>query len=327
MKNLLRLVVIMLTLAGWGAIAAAQQPAKVWRIGVLVSSSPSLNASRDEGLRQGLRELGYVEGKNIVMEYRYAEGKLDRLSELADELVHLKVDVIVVGGTRVATAARQATSAIPIVVSGAGSLAESGLVRTFANPGGNVTGVSRIAPDFFGKRLELLKQALPKVFRVAALLNPDNPGYDPRLKELELGVRALGMTLQPLAVRSPNELEKAFAAAAKERADALVVMTDALFNSYPSRIVELAAKNKLPAIYDRIDFVEAGGLMSYGVNLADLSRQAAWYVDRILKGAKPAELSLVEPTKYELVINLKAAKQIGLTIPANVLGRAEKVIK
>lgn len=318
---------ILVLLVGCVGMAEAQQPKKVWRIGVLVSSSPSLTASRDQALRRGLRELGYVEGQNIILEYRYAEGKLDRLPDLAAELVRLKVDVIVVGGTRVAVAAKQTTSTTPIVVEGAGDLVGAGLVRSLTYPGGNVTGVSRLSPDFIGKRLELLKEAIPKAIRVAALLNPDNPGYGASLKEIELGARALGMTLQSLAVRSPNDFESAFGAAAKGRADALFVMTDALFNSYLSRIAELAAKSRLPAIYDRTGFVEAGGLMSYGVNLADLSRRAAYYVDQILKGAKPAELPVEQPTKFELIINLKTAKQIGLTIPSDVLVRADRVIK
>lgn len=320
--------VIIFLAAVWTPLSSkAQEPAKVWKIGVLVSSSPSLNASRDEGLRQGLREFGYLEGKDLVMEYRYAEGKLNRLADLAAELVRLKVDVIVVGGTRVAVAAKRATGTIPIVVSGAGDLVTAGLVRSFSYPGGNVTGVSRLSPDFFGKRLELLKEIIPKANRVAALLNRDNPGYGATVKEMDLAVQALGMILQPLAVQSPNGFDGAFTAAAKERASALVVMPDALFNNHTSRIVELAAKHRLPAMYDRAAFVESGGLMSYGVNLAELARQAAWYVDQILKGGKPADLPMVEPIKFDLAINLKAAKQIGLAIPPEVLTRADKVIK
>ncbi len=326
MKKNLYLFLIIVVL-GWGEFADAQQPAKVWRIGVLVSNSPSLNASRDEALRQGLRELGYVQGQNIIMEYRYAEGKLDRLPDLATELVGLKVDVIVVGGTRVAVAAKQATSTIPIVVAGAGDLVSAGLIRSFTYPGGNVTGVSRLSPDFIGKRLKLLKEAIPKAIGVAVLTNPDNPGHGKSLKEIGLDAQLLGLKVQSLAVRSPNDFESAFGAAAKGRADVLFVMADALFNSYPSRIVQLATKNRLPAMYDRIEFVEAGGLMSYGVDLADLSRRAAWYVDQILKGSKPADLPMVEPIKFELVINLKAAKQIGVTIPPEMLMRADNVIK
>jgi len=307
--------------------ADAQEPAKVWRIGVLVSSSPSLNASRDEALRQGLHEIGYVEGKNIIMEYRYAEGKLDRLSDLAADLVRLKPDVILAGGTRVAVAAKQATSTIPIVVAGAGDLVAAGLVDNLNRPGGNVTGVSRLSADIIGTRVELLKEIVPKVTRLATLLNRENPGYAASLREIELDALAQGIKLQLLAARSPDDLERAFRAAAKESANSLLVMVDAMFSNYRSRIVELAAKHRLPAIYDRADFVEAGGLISYGMNLADLSRRAIWYVDQILKGAKPANLPLTEPAKFELVINLKTAKQIGLTIPPNVLARADKVIR
>jgi putative ABC transport system substrate-binding protein len=286
-----------------------------------------LNAFRDEAVRQGLRELGYVEGRNIIMEYRYAEGKLDRLPDLAADLVRSKVDLIIVGGTRVALAAKQATSTIPIVVAGAGDPLSVGLVESFKQPGGNVTGVSRVSPDFLGKRLGVLKEAFPKTHRVAALSNPDNPGHAPSLKQLEPGARLLGMTLQTVTARSPTDFVSAFEAATKLRANALFVMPDALFHSYLPRIVDLSAKNRLPAMYDRADFVEAGGLMSYAVDLGDLSRRAAWYVDQILRGAKPADLPMVEPATYELVINLRAAAQIGVTIPPDLLVRAHKVIR
>jgi putative ABC transport system substrate-binding protein len=305
--------------------AEAQEPAKVWRIGALVSSSASLNASRDDALRQGLREMGYVEGKNIIMEYRYAEGKLDRLSELAADLVGSRTDLILVGGTRVAVAAKQATSVIPIVVTGAGDLVAAGVVHNLSLPGGNVTGVSRLSPELLGTRVELLKKIIPKATRIATLSNPENPGHAATLREIELDALAWGIRLQALAVRGADDLTGAFKVAAKERIDALIVMVDALFSSQRSRIVELAVKQRLPAIYDRV--VEAGGLMSYGMNLADLSRRAAWYVDQILKGAKPEKLPLTEPAKFELVINLKSAKQIGLTIPPNVLAGADKVIR
>ncbi|MBI3058302.1 MAG: ABC transporter substrate-binding protein [Deltaproteobacteria bacterium] len=320
-------VLFLIGIALSAADAEAQQPKKLWRIGLLSSSSPSLHAPRLDALRQGLRELGYVEGQNIIMEHRYAEGKLERLPNLAAELVRLKVDVIVAGGTRVTAAAKQATSAIPIVVGGAGDLVTAGLVGSLVYPGGNVTGVSSLSPDLSGKRLELVREALPKAVRVAALLNPNNPGYGPTLKGIEVAVQALGLTLQSLAVRSPNDFESAFGAAIKGRADALFVTTDALFNSYLTPIVELAAKNRLPAMYDRNDFVEAGGLMSYGVNRADLYRRAAYYVDKILNGVKPADLPVEQPTKFELVINLKAAKALGLAIPHDVLMRANKVIQ
>jgi putative ABC transport system substrate-binding protein len=327
MKKPTRFFAAVAMLMGWGGLALAQQPAKVWKIGVLVSDSPSMNSTRAEGLRQGLKELGYEEGKNIILEYRHAEGKLNRLPELAADLVHLKVDLIVVGGTRVAVAAHQATKTIPIVVSGAGDLVKAGLVRNFRQPGGNVTGVSRLSPDTIGTRVQLLKEALPKTTRVGIVSNPENPAYEGGLKQVDLDIRAWGMTLQSVPVRSVDQLESAFASAVKARNDALFIMADALLSSSMSRIVELAAKNRLPAMYDRASFVEAGGLMSYGVNLAELSRRAAWYVDQIFQGAKPASLPLIEPTKFELAVNLNTAQQLGITIPQSVLGRADKVVK
>ena len=307
--------------------ANAQQPTKVWKVGVLVSGSPSLNAARDEGLRQGLRELGYVEGQNLAIEFRYAEGKLDRLPQLARELVEEKPDVIVVAGTQVASAAKNATNTIPIVVAGAGDLVEAGLIKSFMYPGGNVTGVARMSPDFFGARLKLIKETLPKAVQVAALSNPKNPGHERGVKDAELGARALGMTFQNVTARTPNELDSAIRTASKVGASALFIMTDALFNNHVSGIAQLAIKNRLPAVYDRADFVEAGGLMSYGVNLTDLTRRAAQYVDQIFKGAKPSELTLVQSMKFDLLINLKTANQIGVTIPPEVLQRAVKVIK
>ena len=326
-KNIVKVVgVVVLVLASL-AVAGAEQQGKVWKIGVLVSSSEALNASRDEALRQGLRDLGYEEGKNIVMEYRYAEGKTDRLDKLARELVEQNVDVIVVGGTSVAVAAKKATSTIPIVVAGAGDLVEAGLIKSFMFPGGNVTGVARMSADFFGARLKLIKETLPKTLHVAALSNPKNPGHGRSLKDAELGARALGLTFQSVTAQNPNELDGAVGAAAKGGADALFVMTDALFNSHLAQIAQASIKNRLPSVYDRTGFVEAGGLMSYGVNLADLSRRAAEYVDQIFKGAKPGDLTLVQPTKFDLSINLKTANQIGVIIPPEVLQRAVKVIK
>jgi putative ABC transport system substrate-binding protein len=327
MKYTIPLFGLVVSLLASAISAEAQAPAKVWKIVVLVSSSASLNASRDEGLRQGLREFGYVDGKNIVLEFKYADGKLDRLPQLAGELVSSKPDVIIAGGTRAAVAAKQATGAIPIVVSGAGDLVAAGLVQSLSYPGGNVTGVSRLSPEILGTRVELLKKLIPNATRIATLLNRENPGYAASLREIELDALASGMKLQLLAVRSSDDLEGAFQAAIKEKANALLVMVDALFSSHRSRIVESAAKHRLPAIYDRAAFVEAGGLISYGMNLADLSRRAAWYVDRILKGAEPAKLAVTEPSNFELAINLKAAKQIGLTIPPDVLSRADRVIR
>jgi putative ABC transport system substrate-binding protein len=305
----------------------AQQPAKVWKIGVLVSTSRALNASRDDNLWQGLRQLGYVEGKNVSMEYRYADGQLNRLPQLATDLVGLKVDVIVVSGTRAAVAAKQATSTIPIVLAGVGDPVQAGLVSSLSHPGSNVTGVSRLSPDFIGKRVELIKEVIPKANRMAALSNPDNPAHAANLREIDIKARAMAIELQSVMARNPNEFDSAFAVATKGRADALLLLPDALFHSYPSKIVELAAKNRLPAMYDRSDFVEAGGLMSFAVNIADLSRRAAAYVDKILKGSNPANLPVEEPTRYDLVVNLNAAHALELQIPPNVMARADRVIK
>jgi putative ABC transport system substrate-binding protein len=310
-----------------GAVGQAQPGGKVWKIGVLVSSTQALNKARDEGLRQGLRALGYEEGKNVVMEYRFAEGKAERLNQLARELVEQKPDVIVVGGTSVAVAAKNATNTIPIVVAGAGDLVEAGLIKSFMFPGGNVTGVARMSADFFGARLKLIKETLPKATQVTALANPKNPGHGRSLKDAELGARSLGLTFQTVNAQGANELDGAIANAAKGGANALFLMTDALFNSHSARIAQAALKHKLPAVYDRAEFVDAGGLMSYGVNLPDLSRRAAEYVDQIFKGAKPGDLTLVQPTKFDLVLNLKTAKEIGVTIPPEVLNRAVKVVK
>jgi putative tryptophan/tyrosine transport system substrate-binding protein len=308
------------------AVADAQ-PAKVWKVGVLVSTTQLLDSIRADALREGLRDHGYEEGKNLTLEYRYADGKLDRLAQLARELVEMKVDVIVVGGTSVAVAAKNATSTIPIVVAGAGDLVEAGLIKSYMNPGGNVTGVGRLSADFFGDRLKLIKEILPKATQVAALSNPNNPGHGRSLKDAELGARASGLSFQSVAARSANELNGAVASAAKGGASALFILSDAMFNSNVGPIAQAAIKNRLPAIYDRTTFVDAGGLMSYGVNLADLSRRAAEYVHQIFKGAKPSDLTLVQPTKFDLSVNLKTAEQIGVTIPPLVLQRAVKVVK
>jgi len=320
----LPLTVFLLLIA---STSGAQQAAKVWKIGVLVSGTKASNAMRDEALREGLRQLGYEENKNIVWEYRYAEGKTDRLPQLARELVEQKPDVIVVGGTSVAVAAKNATSAIPIVVAGAGDLVEAGLVKSFMFPGGNVTGVSRMSPDYFGARLKLIKEIMPKTAQVAALANPKNPGYARSIKDAELGAQSLGMTFQTVNARAPDELDNAVGSAGRGGATALFVMTDAMFNSNVARLAKASIKYRLAAVYDRPDFVEAGGLLSYGVNLADLNRRAAEYVDQIFKGKKPADLTLVEPTKFDLAVNLKTAQQIGITIPPEVINRAGKVIR
>jgi len=304
--------------------AQAQQPGKVSRIGYLSSRSASV---RTEAFRQGLRELGYVEGKNIAIEYRDAEGKIERYSDLASELVSLKVDVIFTSSTPGAMAAKNATKSIPIVFTNVGDPVGIGLVAGLARPGGNITGLSTLAPDLSGKALEMLKETVPKLSRVAVVWNPDNPGKTASLKETEVAARALRLQLQSLEVRGPNDVEPAFQAARRERTGALIVLRDVVISGQTKRIVELTLKNRLPAIYNDRGFVDAGGLMSYGPNIDDLFHRAGTYVGKILKGAKPADLPVEQPTKFEFVINLKTAKQIGLTISPNVLALADKIIR
>jgi putative ABC transport system substrate-binding protein len=275
-----------------------------------------------------LRELGYVEGKNIVVECRSAEGKPDRLAELAAELVGLKVNVIVAaGGELVARAAKQATQTIPIVMTNAADPVETGLIVSLARPGSNVTGLATISPELGGKRLALLKEAFPKVERVAVLTNPANPEQRVRLKEIEVAAQALGIQLQILEVRQPSDFDVAFSAITRERAHALLPLGDPLIVSNRTRLVDFAAKNRLPAMYHRTEFVDAGGLMVYGPNYDDLFRRAATFVDKILKGAKPGDLPVEQPTKFELAINLKTAKALGLAIPPSLLARADKIIE
>ncbi len=324
MKNVFRVIAIIAVL-GVVAMAQAQQAKKVPRIGLLVPGSESAFSIRTEAFRQGLRELGYVEGKNIAIEYRWAEGNLDRLPALAAELVLLKVDLIFASGNA-ARAAKSATRTIPIVATSADPVG-TGLVASLARPGGNITGLSLLSPELSGKRLELLKETVPKLSRVAVLLNPTAANSPSDLKETQTAARSLGMQLQLLEARSPDKFDPSFSAMMREHAGALVVTTDLMFLDNRTRIVSLAAKNRLPVMYYDRSFVEAGGLMSYGADIDDLFRRAATYVDKILKGAKPADLPVEQPTKFELVINLKTAKQIGLTIPPNVLVRADKVIK
>ncbi len=284
--------------------------------------------ARTEAFRQGLRELGYVEGKNIVIELRSAEGKLDRLPALAAELVRLKVDVIVTGGPTATRAAKEATSTIPIVMAQDTDPVGNGFVASLARPGGNITGLSTFAPELSGKRLELLKETIPKLSRVAVFGTSTYPGNAQSLKEVELAAKAFGVKLQYLDVLSPKDIETAFQAAGKGRADAVLMMVSgAIARDHRTEIIELAVKNRLPVIYEGGHYVEAGGLMTYGVNFNDLDRRAATYVDKILKGAKPADLPVEQPIKFEFIVNLKAAKQIGVTIPPNVLVRADRVIK
>jgi putative tryptophan/tyrosine transport system substrate-binding protein len=307
--------------------AAAQQPARIHRIGILIPSSASFLSARVEALRQGLRALGYVEGKNILIEYRYAEGKGERLPDLAAELVQLKVDVIVTAGPGATLAAKKASATIPIVFAAANDPVGTGLVSSLARPGGNITGLSTMTPDLDGKRLELLKEAFPKVARMAFLWEPGGTRGNLALTEMEAAAKALGLKLISLEVRSLDDFEGAFARAKKERAQALITTTGALINTQQRRVLDFAAKNRLPAIYHYSEFVEAGGLMSYAPNQADLWRRAADYVDKILKGAKPADIPVEQPTKFEFVVNLKTAKQIGVAIPSSVLARADRVIK
>jgi putative ABC transport system substrate-binding protein len=310
--------------------AQAQQPTRVPRIGLLslnLAPSPHLR----EAFRQGLRDLGYVEGRNVVIEYRDAEGKPERLPALAAELVALKVDVIVTGGgTPTALAAKQATKTIPIVFASAPDPVTDGLVTSLARPGGNVTGSSNLNPELVGKCLEQLKQAVPGVSRVAVLWQPgavSERTEKDMLKAADVGARALGVRLQFVEARVPGDIDRAFSKMTGERADALTVLPSAMLFTERRRVVDLAAKNRLPAVYAQREFVDAGGLMSYGPNLADLFRHAATYVDKILKGAKPGDLPVEQPTKFELVINLKTAKAIGLTIPQSLLGRADEVMQ
>jgi putative tryptophan/tyrosine transport system substrate-binding protein len=317
-------ILIVLTAAH---LAEAQQPTKVPRIGFLNATTPSIIAARLEAFRQGLRELGYVEGKNIVVEYRWAEGKIERLPDLATELVRLKVEVIVTGSSTVTRPAKEATSTIPIVMANDNDPVGNGFVATLARPSGNITGLATLYPEISGKRLELLKEIIPKLSRVAVFGTSTQPGNAQLSREVELAAGAFGVKLQYLDVLDPKDIETAFRAASKGRADAILVLTSPVLFSQRTQIAELAVKSRLPAIGANIEYVDAGGLMSYGVSITDLYRRAATYVDKILKGAKAADIPVEQPTKFEFVINLKTAKHIGLTIPPNVLARADKVIK
>jgi putative ABC transport system substrate-binding protein len=324
----LRLSIVAFVFVVAGAVAEAQQPAKVPRIGYLIGGPLSANSARVEALREGFRELGYVEGKTIVIEWQSADGKLDRLPGLAAELVRLKVDIIVTPGTIPTRFAKEATSTIPIVMTNEGDPVGTGFVVSLARPGGNVTGLSTLAPELKGKQLGLLKEIVPRLSRVAVFGTSTRSDNAQSLMEVELAAKALGVKVQYLDVVSPKDIESAFQAASKSRADAVLMMVaGAVASGHRTQIVDLTIKKRLAAITSGRLFVEAGGLMSYGVNQNELERRAAIYVDKILKGAKPAELPVEQPTKFEFVINLKAAKQIGLTIPPNVLARADKVIR
>jgi len=306
----------------------AQQPTKVHRIGYLTGAALSSVSANTEAFQQGLRELGYIEGKNIVIEWRAAEGNRDRQRALASELVRLNVDVIVASSGGDTRAAKEATATIPIVMAQSDDPVASGFVASLARPGGNITGLSQVSPELSGKRLELLKEVVPKLSRVAMFGTSSSPGDAPVLNETKLAAVALGASVQLLDVLSPNDFETAFRAAVKARANGVLwLVSGSVGSGHHAKIAEFAVKSRLPTIYHGQNYVSAGGLMSYGVNLADLHRRAATYVDKILKGAKPSELPVEQPTKFELVINLQAAKQIGLTIPPNVLARADRVIR
>jgi putative ABC transport system substrate-binding protein len=311
-----------------GYSASAQQPAKVPRIGWLTGGSLSSQGHRHEAFRQGLRELGYLEGKNIVIEWRTADGKRDRYPAVLAELLRLNVDAIVSDSAGSTRHARAATDTIPIVMTNDGDPVGNGFVSSLARPGGNITGLSTLSPEISGKRLELLKEIVPKLSRVAVFGTSTSAINAHELKEVELAAGVLGVKLQYFDVLGPKDIETAFRAAAKERSHAVLMnVSGALMSFQRKEIAELAVKSRLPVTYHRREYVEAGGLMSYGVNHADLDRRAAVYVDKILKGAKPADLPVEQPTKFEFVINLKTAKQIGLTIPPNLLARADRVIR
>jgi len=321
------IVMLVLVLVAAPLAADAQQTGKVHRIGYLSSGSSTAVPRVIEAFRQGLRELGWVEGQNIVIDYRFAEHRYDRLPDLAAELVRLKVDIIVAPATPAAAAAKNATGTIPIVMIGVGDPVGTGFIASLARPGGNVTGSSYfVGLEIYSKQLELLKETVPKVRRVAILSNPTNPAHPSWMREIKGAGGSLGVQLQFLEARGPTEFDGAFAAMAKERAGALLVVADGMFMLHRIRLADLAAKSRLPSLGYR-ELVEAGGLISYGPSLPDLWRRAATYVDRILKGAKPADLPVEQPTKFELLVNLKTAKALGLTVPQSVLIRADEVIR
>jgi putative tryptophan/tyrosine transport system substrate-binding protein len=322
-------ILVAVVLLVLGVIAEAQQQ-KIPRIGYLSSTDAARESTRAEAIRLALRERGYIEGQNIAFEYRYGEGKVDRAADLAAELVRHKVDIIVVtGGDAWTRAATHPTKTIPIVMGGTGSdPVKTGLIESLARPGGNITGITNLTAELGGKRLELLKEAVPKVARVAVLYNPATPDSLHEVKEvLPVAARALRLTIQPWEVRAADDFKRVFAALNKERPDGLYVTPGQQMNANRKRIADFALKSRLPSTGSNGEFVDAGGLMSYGADLAESYRRVAYYVDRILKGAKPADLPVEQPKKFEFIINLKAAKQIGLTIPPNVLARADKVIK
>jgi putative ABC transport system substrate-binding protein len=328
-KNLkwVGIVAIVVALAMCGAVAQAQQPAKVPRIGYVDAGSPATTGHRVQAFMQGLRELGYMDGQKIVIEYRWAEGKLERLPGFVADLLHAKVDVIVSSATPAIRLAKEQTTTIPIVMAGVTDPVANGFVASLARPGGNITGLTHLSPDLTGKRLELLKEVVPKLSRVGVLWNPNQPGQPLAYKEAQVAAQELKVTLISMEARNREEIERVLSGVGKERPQALFELPDPLIFVNRELIAEFAAKHRLPAMYSFREYVDAGGLMSYGTSFPELFRRAAYFVDKILKGTKPADLPVEQPTKFEFVINLKAAKQIGLTIPPNVLARADRVIK
>jgi len=320
-------LIAVLLVADLSAEAQAQQQNKIPRVAFLGTASASVVADRLNAFRKGLREHGYFEGQNILLEYRFGEGKSDEITSLAMEVAHSKVDIIVTAGPAATRSAKKATVTIPIVMGNEGDPVGSGFAVSLARPGGNVTGLSNFAPEISGKQLDILKEITPKLSRVVTLGNSTTPGNAQALKEIELAAQALGVTVQYLEVRTPKDIETAFQSATRGRAHALVALQNPALTFNRNQVVTLASKDRIPAAYHSVEFVEDGGLMTYSVSITDLFRRAATYVDKILKGAKPADLPVEQPTKFELIINLKAAKQIGLTVPPNVLARADRVIK
>ena len=325
-KNVIRLALSALLLTLCGSVEA-QQPTKIPRIGFLGIGSAFSVTGRYEAFRQGLRELGYVEGQNIVIEWRFAEGKREELPALANDLVRLKVDVIVTAGTTATTPAKRATTTIPIVMAYSADPVGTELVASLSGPGGNVTGLTEISPDLAGKRLELIREAVPRTTRVAVLWDASRPANIDVLKEIEAAARAYGVRVQSLKVQSLNDFESAFRAATQQRASALIIPSGSLSTLHAPQVVSLALRSRLSSIWETKNYVDIGGLMSYGPSLDDLYRRAATYVDKILKGANAADLPVQQPTKFELIVNLKTAKELGVTIPPNVLVRGDKVIK
>jgi putative ABC transport system substrate-binding protein len=326
MRNIFGFLLIIAVLGG-GAIAEAQQSGKIPRIGFLGNSTAALEENLVGPFREGLRDLGYVEGKNILVEYRWAEGNYDRFPTLIGELVAQKVDMIVTAGTPASLAVKKAAPSIPLVMIAVGDPIGTGLIASLAQPGGNITGLSSMAVDLEGKRLELLREVIPKLSHVAVFWNPASPFQVNSEKEVQAAARAFKMKVLSLGVQAPEQFDNAFATIRRERPRALLVLADRLFLHNRARIMEFATKQRLPGVYAYVELVEAGGLMSYGPSYPDMHRRAATFVDKILKGRKPSDLPVEQPMKFDFVVNLKAAKQIGVTVPPNVLVRASRVIR